>query len=133
MKLIVSTAIIAAALGVDRAKAAFPSTVSSLMDTKADPCDDFYQYTCGAWISNTDIPDSKKGIDYTFSGIQERNDLVIQEIMKEKLPIVTEFWESCMDMDTLNSLGNPTFAGHCYQDCHGRHQGSAVQGRWQDL
>jgi predicted metalloendopeptidase len=26
--------------------------------------------------------------------------------MKEKLPIVTEFWESCMDMDTLNSLGN---------------------------
>jgi predicted metalloendopeptidase len=29
------------------------------MDPTADPCQDFYQYTCGNWAKITKIPDEK--------------------------------------------------------------------------
>jgi putative endopeptidase len=95
-----------------RVEAAFPSTVTALIDETADPCEDFYQYSCGTWVKNTVIPDDKNSVDYSFDTIGDRNEIVIQEILKEDWPLVGEFWDSCMDIDTLNTLGNkPLQAG----------------------
>ena len=33
-----------------------PGLDMSAMDTTANPCEDFYQYTCGGWIKNNPIP-----------------------------------------------------------------------------
>ena len=33
-----------------------PGLDVSAMDTKASPCEDFYQYSCGGWIQNNPIP-----------------------------------------------------------------------------
>ena len=33
-----------------------PGLDASAMDTTANPCEDFYQYTCGGWIKNNPIP-----------------------------------------------------------------------------
>jgi predicted metalloprotease len=30
----------------------------SFVDTSADPCDDFYESTCGKWIKSYDLPDT---------------------------------------------------------------------------
>jgi endothelin-converting enzyme/putative endopeptidase len=42
---------------------AFPKIVDeTALNEKVDPCDDFYQFSCGTWIDNTVIPPEKKAV-----------------------------------------------------------------------
>jgi putative endopeptidase len=47
------------AIAQDKPLTEFPYTPgldTSAMDTTANPCEDFYQYTCGGWVKNNPIP-----------------------------------------------------------------------------
>lgn len=44
-------------------------------------------------------------VHYSFSTIKNRNEKFIPEVVKEDWLLVSEFWDSCMDMDTINKLG----------------------------
>uniref|UniRef100_A0A8D8PUY9 Endothelin-converting enzyme 1 n=1 Tax=Cacopsylla melanoneura TaxID=428564 RepID=A0A8D8PUY9_9HEMI len=35
------------------------ATILASVDTRVDPCEDFYQFTCGSWIKHNPIPDAK--------------------------------------------------------------------------
>jgi len=84
------------------------------MDLAADPCEDFYQYSCGGWIKQNPLPPGQSTWD-VYRKLADDNLhllwglLVSAAEQKDDRPAITQqagdHFAACMDTDLIEELG----------------------------
>jgi putative endopeptidase len=84
------------------------------LDKTADPCTDFYQFACGNWLKNTEIPaDQSQWL--SFLEIDERNQFTMRDILEKASAApqrdaitqkIGEFYGACMDEKAVEARGS---------------------------
>jgi putative endopeptidase len=93
------------------------------MDKSIDPCNDFYEFACGAWLKNNPIPPDQASWG-RFNELHEHNQLVLKAILEKSSADnpgrsavdqkIGDYYYSCMDETAINAKGaaplEPTLA-----------------------
>ena len=98
-----------------------PSFDPANLDRSADPCVDFYQFSCGNWLKNNPIPPDQASWG-RFNELAERNRVIMRDILEDaakpekrtaNVQKIGDYYASCMDEAAINQKGvavlNPEF------------------------
>jgi endothelin-converting enzyme/putative endopeptidase len=91
-----------------------PALDVTSMDRSADPCVDFFQYSCGGWIKKNPIPPDQSSWD-TYSKMQDENLTQLRGLLEEAaVPAagrnavtqkIGDYYASCTDEKAIDAKG----------------------------
>jgi len=74
------------------------------IDRTVDPCDDFYQFTCGTWLKTARIPDDGK-----FGSLFFSNQIIILNYIQLVQKTGLDFWRHVWAITLLVSSDEVSF------------------------
>jgi putative endopeptidase len=117
VSLLLSAAPIAIAQTSDQPLTSLPYTPGldvKFMDRTADPCVNFYQYSCGNWIKNNPIPPDQEAWD-VYSKLATENQQLLWGILEQAADLsrersqteqqIGDFFHACMDESAIEKAG----------------------------
>jgi len=85
-----------------------------LMDTSADPCVNFYQYSCGGWAKQNPIPSDESSYG-RGTELEDQNRLVLKSILEKAAAggadrsaneqKIGDYYATCIDVNAVNQAG----------------------------
>jgi endothelin-converting enzyme/putative endopeptidase len=91
-----------------------PALDITSMDRTADPCVDFFQYSCGGWIKNNPIPPDQSSWN-TYAKMQDENRFKLRDILEaastpdpNRKPVtqkIGDYYASCVDEKAIDAKG----------------------------
>ncbi|MGB8539723.1 MAG: M13 family metallopeptidase [Acidobacteriaceae bacterium] len=86
----------------------------NLMDTTADPCVNFFQYSCGGYLKQTPIPADESSYGQ-FDELNDQNQLVLKAILEKAAAggagrtaneqKIGDYYAACMNVEAVDSAG----------------------------
>ncbi|XP_013888080.1 endothelin-converting enzyme 2, partial [Austrofundulus limnaeus] len=88
------------------------SQIMEAMDRSADPCQDFYQFSCGGWIRKNPLPQGHPRWD-TSDVLWEQNQALLKHLLENKTFIgsseaerkTQSYYLSCLNTQRIEDLG----------------------------
>ncbi|CAK8671256.1 unnamed protein product [Clavelina lepadiformis] len=80
------------------------------LDERVDPCEDFYQFSCGGWEKKNPLPIGHSRWS-TFNVLNQKNQAIMKNILEANTTSESSsekkaklFYKSCLDLDSINKL-----------------------------
>ncbi|KAM8805099.1 endothelin-converting enzyme 2 [Eudromia elegans] len=88
------------------------SKILEALDPEADPCQDFYQYSCGGWIKRNPLPNGRSKWS-TFNSIWDQNQAIMKHLLEnstfnsssEAERKTQRYYLSCLREQRIEELG----------------------------
>jgi putative endopeptidase len=79
--------------------------MQALMDPSVNPCDDFYEYSCGGFIKNTQLQGDQLSFAHAWDGVQHNNTARLLPYLEQSDSPAGIFYKSCMNRTSIETEG----------------------------
>merc|ERR1712241_1508847 len=90
--------------------------IIATMDQTADPCEDFFQFACGGWIANNEIPEGKSRWG-KFYELRDKVDKAVRKIVEaphvadeaNAVGYLKDYYQACRNTSVIEKVGYAPF------------------------